>query len=205
MATALRLKAHWFKPEQPKSSAQTASAIAFIVWRVARQMIDRMRKADFDIPAGPMYFGVLRESLVALCVVVDRIAFARQDAQAREAFTHALVVRVAELVDENETEWLGPPPAGQAPWRDLFIDQFNVLSQHYAEFDCDEHDGPDFGFKRYLGTRLEPLLPEKDRRWIVEQVMEIELPDAVQLVQRGMLGVFSKERAPRRASPLGGD
>lgn len=205
MATALRLKTHWFKPEQPKSSAQTASAIAFILWRVARQMIDRMRKADFDIPPGPMYFGILRESLVALCVVADRIAYARQAGDAREAFTHALVVRVAELVDENETEWLGPPPGGQAPWRDLFIDQFNVLSQHYAEFGCDETAGPDFGFQRYLGTRLEPLLPEKDRRWVVEQVMEIELPEAVKLAQRGMVGVFSGERAPRRSSPLGGD
>ena len=108
-------------------------------------------------------------------------------------------------MDENETEWLGAPPPGQAPWRDLFIDQFNVLSQHYAEFDVDEAGGPDFGFRRYLGTRLEPLLPEKDRRWVVEQVMEIELPDAAVLVARAMQGVFSGQRAPRRGSPLGGE
>jgi hypothetical protein len=30
MATNLRIKAHWFKAEQPKSPEQTASAMAFI-------------------------------------------------------------------------------------------------------------------------------------------------------------------------------
>ena len=114
MTMALRLKTHWFKSEQPRSAAQTASAIAFTVWRVARAMIERMRKADFDIDVGPPYFAFMREVLVFLVAVADRIAHARQSAAQREAFTTALVVRVAELLDENESDLLGPPPA--LPW-----------------------------------------------------------------------------------------
>jgi hypothetical protein len=204
MTVALRLKTHWFKSEQPKSAAQTASAIAFTVWRVARAMIERMRKADFDIDIGPPYFAFMREVLVFLIAVADRIAHARQSAAQREAFTTALVVRVAELLDENESDLLGPPPAGEPSWRDRFIDQFNELSGHYAEFGYSD-EGPDFAFLRYLGSRIEPLLPPKDRRWVLEQVMEIEAPDAVTLVQRAMHGVFSTEKRPRRGSALGAD
>lgn len=205
MATSLRLKTHWHKPGAPKSAGQTASAIAFMVWRIARQVIDRLRAAGFDVEPGPMYFGVLRETLVFLAQVADRMAWMQLAPEMRADFTAALVRRLAELLDENETDLLGPPPAGQPSWRDRFIDQFNTLQEHYAEFGFDAKEGPDFAFRRYYGTRLEPLLPEKDRRWVLDQVMVVESPDAVALVQKGMQGVFSGERGPRRNPALGAE
>lgn len=196
MATPPRLKAHWFKPEQAKNPAQTGSAIAFIAWRVAGHAIKRLREAGFDIDAGPAYFGVLRELLVFLLAGADRIACARLGAEARTPFTTALVLRAAEILDENEADLLGAPQQG-ASYAERFVEQFNVLSGHYAEFGWREGEGPDFGFVRYLGHRLEPLLPEKDRRWVLDQVMAAEVPEAVSMLQRAMDGVFSSE--PRRA------
>ena len=40
---------------------------------------------------------------------------------------------------------------------------------------------------------------------MLEQVMEIEAPDAVTLVQRAMQGVFSTDKRRRRSSALGAD
>ena len=78
------------------------------------------------------------------------------------------------------------------------------MTQHYAEFGAEPQapdDGggfhPDFAFVRYLGSRLEPTLPEKDRRWVIEQVMAAEAPEAVGIVQRSMRDLF--DPAPRRA------
>src|SRR5512147_2230799 len=98
MATNLRIKAHWFKAEQPKSPEQTASAMAFIAWRVAINMLKRMREAGFDIDAGPAYFGFVREVLVFLLCGTDRLAYAQLGADARTPFTTALVLRVAEIL-----------------------------------------------------------------------------------------------------------
>lgn len=201
---AMRLKTHWFKPEQPKSPEQNAGAIGFIVWRVARNMLDRMRRAGFDIDVGVPYFAFMREVLAFLVQVADRIALARLDAASRTAFTTALVLRCADYLEENEADLLGPVAAGAPSYRERFIDLCNELAGHYAEFGFGD-DGPDFGFRRYLGSRIEPLLPEKDRRWVLDQVMDIEVPEAVTLVTRGMDGVFSTEKRPRRASALGAD
>jgi len=195
MATPLRIKAHWFKAGQPKSPAQTASAMAFIAWRVALNMLKRMREAGFDIDAGPAYFGFVREVLVFLLAGIDRMAYARLGADARTPFTTALVLRVAEILRDNEADLLGAIEG--ADYRERFIDQFNTLAAHYADFEWSDGEGPDFGFVRYLGRRLEASVPEKDRRWVVEQVMAIEVPEAVGLLQRAMQGVFSTE--PRRA------
>ncbi len=201
---AMRLKTHWFKPEQPKSAEQRASAIAFIVWRVARQMLERMRKAGFDIDVGPPYFAFMREVLVFLIQCADRIAYARQAGDERAAFTTALVLRTADFLEENEADLLGPAPDGTPSHRERFVDLFNEVAPHYAEFGYGD-DGPDFGFRRYLGSRIEPLLPPKDRPWVLDQVMDIEVPEAVALVERGMAGVYSTEKRARRASALGAD
>ena len=203
MAT-LRIKAQWFKPEQARNPLQTGSAMAFIAFRVSVNMLKRMRDAGFDIDAGPAYFGFVREVLLFLVTGIDRLASAQLSAEERAAFTGALVRRVAEFLEENEADLLGASPAQGTDYRGLFIDQFNLLAEHYAEFDWTAADGPDFGYMRYLGSRLEPLLPEKDRNWVIDQVMAIEAPDAVGMIQRAMADVFSTEpRRPRREGTTG--
>lgn len=201
---ALRIKAQWFKPEQPRSPAQNASAVAFIAWRTSVDALQRLRRAGFSIDAGPAYLGIVRELLVFVLAVADRIAYTRLGADARAPFTSALVWRVAETLRDNEADLLGPDPAG-GDYAELFVDQFNTLSAHYAEFGWSEIDGPDFGFLRYLGSRLEPLLPADDRRWVLDQVMAAEAPDAAALMRRAMDGVLSSEPRPKRRAGLSGD
>ena len=205
---ALRIKSHWFRPGAGRSPAEQASAMAFIVFRVANQMLKRMRGAAFDIDAGPPYFAFLREVLAFLIAVTDRIAHARLDAAAREEFTVALVRHVARILAENELDLLGAPQAGAPAYADSFVDLVNELSGHYAEFGAepgvdDPAAGfrPDFSFLRYLGSRIEPTLPPKDRPWVLDQVMAIEAPEAVAIVQRSMRDLHdpAPRRAPRRA------
>jgi hypothetical protein len=207
----LRIKSHWFKAGEPKSAEQNASAMAFIVWRVAQNMLKRMRGAQFDVAAGDAYFAFMREVLVFLIAVVDRTAYAKMDGPTRSAFTTALVMRCADTLAGNELDLLGPRADGTT-YQDSFIDLVNELSPHYAEFgaDCavaadDEAFAPDFGFLRYFGCRLEPTLPDKDRRWVLDQVMAIEAPEAVDIVRSAILDLLSKEPRKARRTSMSGD
>ena len=211
---ALRIKSHWFKDASPKSAAEQASVMAFIVWRLAHSMLGRMRGAQFDIDIGKPYFDFMREVLVFLLALTDRIAFAQLPADQREPFTAALVRHVARTLQENEDRLLGVPATGQASHADTFIDLVNEVVGHYAEFGADPTPPPEawgfhpgFGFVRYLGNRLEPVLPEKDRRWVLDQVMAIEAPQAVTLVQRSMRDLLDAagRARPRRRSTLSGE
>ena len=207
----MRIKSRWFRPGADKGPAEHASAMAFIVWRVAQNMLKRMRGAQFDIDAGVPYFAFMREVLVFLVAVTDRIAHARLDAAARTEFTVALVRHLARTLQDNEDDLLGRPPAGAPSHAESFIDLVDAIVQHYAEFGADAKapdDGggfhPDFAFVRYLGSRLEPTLPEKDRRWVIEQVMAAEAPEAVGIVQRSMRELFdAAPRRPRRSAMTG--
>ena len=180
--------------------------MAFIAWRVAQNTLKQMRSAHFDIDVGPQYFAFTREVLVFFTQVLDRIAHESMEPQARAEFITALVQRVAEILQDNEDTFLGALPVGQPSYYDQFIDLFNELADHYADFGFDGQ-GPDFAFVRYLGHRIEALMPVKDQRWVVEQIMAAEVPDAVQILRNAMQGVLSTEpRAPRRArSATSGD
>lgn len=201
---ALRIKSQWFQAEAPKSAQQTASAMAFIAWRVTQNMLKQMRQAQFDIDVGPQYFAFLREVLVFLIQVVDRMAYERMTPELRSDFTTALVRRVAEILEESELEWLPPPALGEQSRRNQFIDLCNEQAEAYADFSCGPQ-GPDFGFVRYLGSRIETLMPAKDQRWVIDQIMAIEAPEALRMVQRGLEGVLSTAPRPARRGQISGD
>lgn len=208
---AIRIKNRWFRDSAGKSAAEQASAMAFIVWRVAHQMLKRMRGADFAIDAGQPYFDFMREVLVFLIALADRIAHDRLDTEARREFTVALVRHVARTLADNEDELLGPAPADAPSHADSFVDLVNEVVQHYAEFGADPHPPagvevfhPDFAFVRYVGTRLMPTVPETEQPWVLDQVMAIEVPEAVAQVQRSMRELFDPSpRRTRRAAQTG--
>lgn len=195
--STVRIKSQWFRSGADKTPQQTASAMAFITWRVAQNMLKQMRVAHFDIDVGPQYFAFTREVLVFFAQVLDRMAFERMGPEGRAEFITAMVKRLAEVLQENEDSLLGPPAPGEPSHYNRFIDLFNELADHYAEFGFGA-EGPDFAFVRYLGHRIEHLMPLKDQRWVVDQVMACEVPQALDMLQKAMHNVLSTEERPAR-------
>ena len=208
---AMRLKSRWFAAGSARSGSEQASAVAFIAWRLAQHMLKRMRGADFDIDAGTPYFAFLSEVLAFLVALADRMAHARLAPAARAEFTPALVHHLARTLQDNAQDLLGPRPAGAPSHADDFIDLVNERSGHYAGFGADPSATagpeftPDFAFVRYLGSVLEATLPEKDRHWVIDQVMAIEVPEAVAALQRAMRELHDPAPRPARRTALSGD
>lgn len=207
-----RLKTHWFRHGDARAAAQQASAAAFVVWRIARHAVDRMRHAQFGVEIGPPYFAFLREMLAFLVAITDRIAHARLAPEQRAEFTSALVRHLARILQDSEDDLLGPAPAAAPSHGDSFIDLVNELATHYAEFGADpslppDATGfePDFAFLRYLGHRLEATVAAHERRWVQDQVIACEAPDAVAMLQRALGDLFSPPQRRARREAVSGD
>lgn len=179
----MRIKSHWHKSDKPRSMQQTASVMAFIIWRLAQNALKRMRTEQYDIDPGQQYFAFLSELLVFLIQIADRIAYQKLDAAQRSEFTTALAIRIAEILDDNQSDLMGRLQAGS--YKARFIALLNELSADYAEFEYTAA-GPDFAFLRYLGSRVMETMVQKDRHWVIDQIMAIEAPEAVADVQKGM-------------------
>lgn len=175
--------------------AELAGVVAVLAWKLAVDAINRMREADYDIDIGRPYFDFICEFTVFLAHSADRIAYRELDAEQRTEFTTALATRLAGLVEENFDTLLDNIVPGKLSRH--VLDLFNRRGADYAEFDYTEQ-GPDFGFKRYFAACLRDGLPEKDKLWVVDQVMDIEVPEALKALKKTLAGLFHPEAGESR-------
>lgn len=170
--------------------ATLASVVAVLSWKLAIDALNRMREADYDIDIGRPYLDFVSEFTVFLALLADRIAYRDLDADQRVEFTTALAKRLSSLVEENFGTYLIDVVPGETSSHVLEL--FNRRSVDYAEFNYTQ-DGPDFGFKRCFAACLREGLPEKDKLWVVDQVMDIEVPEALKALNKTLAGLFHPE------------
>jgi hypothetical protein len=176
-----RTKSRFFDKGKARDPATLASVVAFTAWRLGLNTIKRMRTAQFEIEADPQYFEVLREYLIFLIQVADRLVLTRLSLPERRVFTVWMVKRLAELVAENQSRLLAED-FGEV--RSGFIERFNTRADDYAQLDFGANAGQDFAFMRCCSVALLAVVAERDRAWVADQVMSIEAPEAVETLRK---------------------
>lgn len=192
MRSKIRVKSSWQKSERKKTPQEIAGALAFIIWRISDNTLKNVRKADFDIAIGTQYFAFLQEFLIFLVMVADRIVYTQLSEEDRVTFTGALANRVAEHLSENQTEWMG---GSLRAYKDSFVDMLNQRSGEYADF---HYTGVEtsFSFILHLGQCMREVVDEKDKTWVVDQIMAIEVPESVAMLEKAMAGLFDDISKP---------
>ncbi len=201
---AVRIRSRFHTAGRERTPAELASVVAMLAWKLAIDSIKRMREADYDIDIGRPYFDFVCEYLAFLAHCADRIAFRELEPEQRAEFTKALALRLADVVEDNRDMLLGAEVPGES--RRHFLELFNQRGSDYAEFEY-EAKGPDFGFRRCFAASVEAVLPDKDKLWAMDQVMEIEVPEGIKALEKTLAGLFSageeEPRRPRRESVSG--
>lgn len=190
---AVRIRSRWFRKNRPHTPAELAGVMALNLWRLACDVLKHMRKAGFSIDPGPAYFSFLAEWLVFLAYGADRLVFSQLDPADRHVFVSTLVRRLAEILADNQRDLMGLEGLVADEIRARFIETFNTRGEDYGEQDF--QDGvPDYGFLRVLAYGVVAVVPETDRHWVHDQVMEIEAPQAIEAMGRGIQGLLSDYR-----------
>lgn len=192
---AIRIRSQFHAGGRKRTMAELASVIAMLSWKLAIESIKRMREAKFDIDLGQPYFDYVCESMAFHAHMADRVAFARLDPAQRNEFTTALARRMAEAIEDNADMLLTAREPGACLGH--FLEVFNAAGADYAEYGYDDK-GPDFGFRRAFAARVRESMPEKDKNWVYDQVMEIETPESVKALEKTLAGLFSGGEPPAR-------
>ena len=175
--------------------AELASVVAMLGWKLAIDSIKRMRRAEYDIDLGSAYFDFVCEFMTFLALAADRIAYRELAPEQRSEFTTALAQRMAAAIEDNRDMLLVDVTPGRCQRH--VVDLFNRRGAEYADHGYTEA-GPDFGFRRCFAACLQEVLPEKDRLWAVDQVMEIESPEAIKALDKTLAGLFHPESGATR-------
>jgi hypothetical protein len=187
---AIRVRSQWHnRADGAKSPQQVATVIASLIWRVAEEKVTHMQQEKFQISSKEQGFAMIAEYLAFLLQYTDRFIYGRVDEEYRATLIGAVAKRLAEILEDNQVTYIGPSADS---YQSRFISLLNDRLGDYATFDY-ENGEPGYPCRRFLGSKMLDLMPERDKSWTIDQVVEIELPNAMTLLRKGLTGLFSEE------------
>jgi hypothetical protein len=181
----VRVKSRWKDKDKERSLEEVAGALAFIEWRIAGAALLNLENEGFQTDSQSQRLDVLQEFCAFLIHVSDRATHETMDDEQRQRFIVALARKTADTYHDNRTDAEGRG----GDFRQAFIDILNVRMADYADFRFEDGE-PGYACKRYLGECVTNTMGPKDRKWISDQVMEIEIPEMLKTLRKGMKGLF---------------
>ena len=196
----MRIKTRWNDRKKQRSLEEIAGALAFTEWRIAGKALLNLENEGFQTDTQKQRLDVLQELCAFLIHVTDRLVHGAMDEEARQRFVVALALKVADTYHDNRVDIEG---RGE-DFRQPFIDVLNQRMADYAEFRF-EDGAPGYALTRYLGERVTDSMGPKDRKWISDQVMEIEVPAMLKTLNKGLRDLLNPDSGdkPGRAGGKG--
>jgi len=200
---AVRIKTRWHRSrrsrkniegsQREKTMDELAGVVAFNVWKIAQNTFSHMEKDGFRFARDEQAIGVIVEMVAFLTQVADRMVYDYLDGDQRREFVTGVAKHLGQTLQTNQMDIQGP-----GDYINPFIELLNQRFSEYAECSFDAKDGPGYAFKRVLGDKIAQVMASSEAKWVVEHVMEIEVPDAVKQTMRLVTDVMGlRQRTPR--------
>ena len=176
----MRVKSKWNIRDRERSLSESGGAMAFILWRIAQQGTLNLENEGFQTDTNAQRLDVIAEFLAFLVHLVDRMTAEQFTLEQRREFITALAQHLADTMQENRSD-----AQGKGEYRQALIDRLNERAGDYAGFAFADNE-PGFAFRRYFGENVRAVMGERDNKWITDQVMDIEVPEALKPLRKAL-------------------
>jgi hypothetical protein len=129
----------------------------------------------------------MSEFVAFLVHLADRLKAGELELDERTEFITSLARHLADNMQENRTE-----AQGKGDYRKALISLLNERAADYAEFTMPDGE-PGYAMRRYFGENVRAVMGEKDNQWITDQVMDIEVPEALPPLKKALRELFTVE------------
>ena len=182
---AIRIKSRWHHSGRNeavrKTFADSAGALAFIIWRLSVEHAREIHRDGFEYASDRERIRVISEYCAFAVQLVDRLAHRRIDDEARAVLVVTLGRRLADQMQDNLLDIAGP-----GEYRAPFVEMLNERLDDYARFEFDEGE-PGFESLRYFGNRvMRSMGVSQTNRWVMDHVMEISAPELSEKISKSV-------------------
>jgi hypothetical protein len=178
-AMSIRLKTK-FRKKGPKTIEDRASVVASNIWRIAQESARHMEKEGYALGGDRQVAAVITEVIAFLIQIADRIVYGQLSEEERVRFVNALGKHTARITSTNLAEFVG-----EGRYAREFVETVNARLADYSELEFDGRD-PSYSVLRYLGEKVSDAMQATDSKWVLEQVVDIEAPEAVKLIKKAV-------------------
>ena len=181
----LRVKNKWQDKNRERSIEDTAGVIAFNLWKIASANVLNLENEGFQTDTQSQRIDVIEELIAFYVSLVDRLAAEKAyDEDKRRQLIVALAMSLAKTVKDNRVDF-----DGEGEHSRVFVELLNERMSEYAGFTYSDGE-PGFQLRRRVGEHVQAVMGEKDNKWVPDQVMEIEIPDALKVFKRVVRGLI---------------
>jgi len=185
----MRIRSKWNAKNRDRTPEEIAGVLGFISWRIAMQGVVDLENNDFQTDTQIQRLAIIWEFSAFLIHITDREMYPRMDEEERRVFISAMAQNMVQTMNDNMEDML---EAGD--YKGDLIATLNIRMADYSRFSYDAKDGPSFPMLRYFGESVTAVMGEKNRKWITTQIIDIEAPDAVKTLKRGMASLLPDEQ-----------
>lgn len=181
----MRIRNKW-RADKPRSLEENATASAYMVWQLGLHFAKHLHEQEFDYESDWQRVSVIKEYLIFMSHVVDRLAYTLLAENERQSFMAVLVEQVARHYQRNTEEVYGP-----GNYKSGFLTETNDRFMEYAGCDF-ENTEPGYTARRILGHAIQDILGmSQTNRWVIQQVIDIDAPDAASQVTEGVTALLN--------------
>ncbi|MDM8569327.1 hypothetical protein QUF50_07450 [Thiotrichales bacterium HSG1] len=178
----MRIKTKWNKRAKPQSIEDIAKAVGFISWQIATNSLLELENNGYENSTQTQRLQIVREFLIFLLQVADRLVYKQLDTEQRQRFITTLAIHVADTLTDNYTD------IGNLEDSSVFINLLNQRAEDYSELSFNNGEAG-FDFLRYFGEQIAIIM--QNDHFVSQQIVDIEGPDAIEKLHKGIDGLFA--------------
>lgn len=176
----IRIKTKWSKEEREVSVEDAVSVLAFNSWKIGMQTLLEIENEEFQIDSQQQRIDVLEEIMAFMVQALDRLVFNSLSSEDRGVLISMYAKKLADHVQDNARDFSGP-----GDYRTPFIDKLNARFEGYADTKWDEtRDEPSFSMGRVFGTNISNVLGPKDKKWALDYIQQVLMPEFFALFKK---------------------
>lgn len=178
---AIRMKTKWHRSKRsqrnmegarkPKTMTDLAGVISFNIWKLTKDIYSNMEKEGYRFGEDTQVIDFFSEVIAFMTAISDRMVYGKLDEEQRGEFVTALATDLLNMMISNKEDLIGP-----GDYRQEFITSLNARLAEYAECDFDQEKADGYEFRRLLGSSISDVMASSDNKWVLEQIMDYELP-----------------------------
>ncbi len=173
------------KNRAARTVEEKANILAYNIWQIALAGTKNLHAEDYRFDGDEQRVGVIREYLIFLLHIADRMAHTRLSDEERETFIATLAKDTAYHLQRNTEEIMGSGDY-KAPYFELINERFG----HYAtgKFEGDE---PGYSLYRMIGDNARTIMGDDQiNKWTIDQIMDIDGPEMVEKMQASLESIL---------------
>ena len=193
----LRIRSKWRSEGKQVTLEDNAGALAYVIWQLALGSTRNLHVERFEYENDEERAKVIGEYLTFLVHVADRMASDNMDDDERARFVTTLAQQTARQYQSNREL-----VSGRADYRGPYVELLNQRGAEYAATTFTDGE-PGYQMMRNLGYNIQQVMGESQtNRWVIDQVMEIDAPGAVDQLRQSMNNLFATGDVTASEHPL---